>query len=262
MTEPYTGTSQALVTDFQGQSQASPYIVVYEVYLQDSNIGGAGIDKLYFHDGKNTVAGTDGNYDIEWYSLINEEDFGSTNAAKYEKKTYSALPIESEGWEVRGTGTLPRPTIRMANVNSYWSGYLTDFDDLVGAKVIRRKTLEKYIVGGASVSTVPVEFNRDVYYIERKSAETASLIEFELTSAFDVEGIKLPRRSIMAARCPWKYKDTNQGGCNWPEDNRYTPEGGSETILYFDKDDNRITKDAASPGATEYTFWGLSLIHI
>ena len=253
MTDPIisNATSGSIVTALQGQSQTSPYVIVYEVHLSD--IGGPGEDKLFFHDGRN------GTSDIEWYSLINEKDFGSSNASHYRRVTYTALPMESEGWEVRGTGTLPRPTVRMANVNSYWSGYLTNFDDLVGAKVVRRRTLEKYLYhkeASAGDNNPPVEFNRDVFYIDRKTTESASQVEFELASAFDVEGIKLPRRSIIAARCPWKYKDTSQGGCNWPADNRYTPVGGSETVLYFDKDDNRITVDTASTGAYEYTYWG------
>ena len=73
------------------------------------------------------------------------------------------------------------------------------------------------------------------------------MVEFELVSAFDVQGVKLPRRQIIAARCPWKYKDSDQGGCDWPADNRYTIDGASQT-LYFDKDDNRLTT---------YTTWGV-----
>ncbi len=246
MTNPITGTNNALVTDVQGQAQSSGFITVFEIELPDSNIGGTGLDKLFFHDGRN------GTSDITWYSLINESDFGSTTPSKYSQRTYTALPIESEGWEVRGSGSgsLPRPTVRFANVNQFFKAYLADWDDLVGAKVIRRRTLEKYLG-----TNPPVEFNRDVFYIERKSTETSVLVEFELTSAFDVEGIQLPRRTILAARCPWKYKDTEQGGCDWPNDNRYTIDG-SEEILYFDKDDTRITLDAASPSATEYTYWG------
>ena len=242
MTNPNVGTNNILVTDVQGQAQPSGYITVFEVELPDSNIGGAGIDKLFFHDGRN------GTSDITWYSLVNESNFGSSTSTHYSQRTYIALPIESEGWEVRGscTGSLPRPTIRLGNINQFFKAYLADWDDLVGAKVIRRKTLEKYLA-----TNPPVEFNRDVYYIERKSAETAAVIEFELASAFDVQGIKLPRRNIMATRCPWKYKDTTQGGCDWPEDNVY-----AGTTLYFDKDDNQITEDAASPGTYEYTFWG------
>ncbi len=253
MAQPVLGTNNALVTDVQGQSQHSAYIVVYEIELPDSNIGGTGIDKLFFHDGRN------GTSDITWYSLDNEADFGSSSASKYSEATYTALPIESEGWEVRGSGTgsLPRPTVRMGNINQYFKTYLADWDDLVGAKVIRRKTLEKYLKDNEASSgdnNPPVEFNRDVFYIERKSTETPIMVEFELVSAFDVEGISLPRRSIIAARCPWKYKDTTQGGCDWNEDSRLVEGVGDP--LYFDKDDNIIAKDAANPGTYEYTFWG------
>jgi lambda family phage minor tail protein L len=244
VTNPVVGTNNALVTDLQGQSQASSYITVFEIELPDSNIGGTGLDKLFFHDGRN------GTSDITWYSLINENNFGSATPSHYSQRTYAALPIESEGWEVRGSGTgsLPRPTIRLGNINQFFKAYLADWDDLVGAKVIRRRTLEKYLT-----NTVPIEFNRDIFYIERKSSETSSLIEFELASAFDVEGIQLPRRTIMASRCPWKYKDTTQGGCDWSEDSRLA---GVADPLYFDKDDNIIAKDVASPNTYEYTFWG------
>ena len=249
MSQPILGTNNALVTDVQGQSQASAYVVVYEIQLPDSNIGGTGIDKLFFHDGRN------GTSDITWYSLDNESDFGSSSSSKYSVATYTALPIESEGWEVRGSGTgsLPRPTVRMGNINQYFKTYLADWDDLVGAKVIRRKTLQKYLIGGSAAANPPVEFNRDVFYIERKATETPIMVEFELVSAFDVEGVQLPRRSIIAARCPWKYKDTTQGGCDWSEDSRLA---GVADPLYYDKDDNIIAKDAVSPGTNEYTFWG------
>ena len=244
MTQPIVGTDHALVTDVQGQAQSSGFITVYEIALPDSNIGGTGLDKLFFHDGRN------GTSDLTWYSLDNETDFGSTSSSKYSLRTYQALPIESEGWEIRGSGSgsLPRPTVRMGNINQFFRTYLADWDDLVGAKVIRRKTLEKYLG-----TNPPVEFNRDVFYIERKSVETPVIVEFELVSGFDVEGIKLPRRNILAARCPWKYKDTTQGGCDWEQDSRLA---GVTDPLYFDKDDNQITKDAANATGNEYTFWG------
>lgn len=255
MTQPILGTDNAIVTDVQGQSQSSGFITVFEIELPDSNIGGAGIDKLYFHDGNN--AGTN----IDWYSLASESDFGSVDRTKYSAATYEALPIESEGWEIRGSGSgsLPRPTVRLGNINQFFKSYLADWDDLIGAKIIRRKTLQKYLATPTKTTAndpncPPIEFNRDVYYIERKSVESAAIVEFELASAFDVEGIRLPRRSILAARCPWKYKDTTQGGCDWNEDSRLVEGVGDP--LYFDKDDNIITKDVASPSTYEYTYWG------
>ena len=237
MTQPILGTDNAIVTDLQGQSQTSGLITVFEIILPDSDIGGPGIDKLYFHDGANGTA------NITWFSLLDETNYGSTTSGHYGQQTYSAFPVESEGWEVRGSGTgsLARPTVRFANINQFWSAHLNNYDDLVGAKVIRRRTLQKYLS-----TNPPIEFNRDCYYIERKSKEDEIMVEFELTSAFDVQGIKLPRRSIIAARCPWKYKDSDQGGCDWPVDNRYTIDG-TEHVLYFDKDDTQITS---------YSTWG------
>ena len=231
MSQPIVST---LVTELQGQSQSSSLITVFEVEVANSDIGGGGIDKLYFHDGA-TADLTDNNGNLEWYSLLDDTNFGSTSSAHYGEQTYSAFPVESEGWEIRGTGSLPRPTVRFANINNYWSAHLSNYDDLVGAKVIRRRTLQKHLG-----TNPPVEFNRDVYYIERKTTETATMVEFELASAFDVQGIQLPRRAVLASRCPWKYKDPDQGGCDWPSDNRFTVDG-TEQVLYFDKDDNRIT---------------------
>ena len=248
MSQPIiSDASNNIVTDLQGQSQSSGFITVYEIEIPDSNIGGAGTDRLYYHDGANGTA------DITWFTpKDNVANFGSTNSDDYMSATYTAFPVESDGWEVRGTGSLPRPTIRFANVNQYWNAYLTDYDDLVGAKVIRRRTLEKYLS-----SNPPIEFNRDVFYIERKVTEEPTRVEFELSSAFDVQGIKLPRRTIIAARCPWKYKDPAQGGCDWPADNRFTI-SGTEHTLYFDKDDTQITKasNLASPGTNNWTYWG------
>ena len=229
MSQPIVGT---LPAELQVQSQSSSLITVFEVEVPNSDIGGAGIDKLYFHDGSNGTA------DITWYSLLDDTNFGSTTSGHYGQQSYTAFPVESEGWEVRGTGSLPRPSVRFANINQYWSAHLSNYDDLVGAKVIRRRTLQKHLG-----TNPPVEFNRDVYYIERKTSETATMVEFELASAFDVQGIQLPRRAVIAARCPWKYKDSDQGGCDWPADNRFTIDS-TEYTLYFDKDDNRVTNHA------------------
>ena len=253
----YTGNSgNNLVQDVQNQAIASGFIEVFEIELPDSNIGGHGIDRLYFHNGAT------GTQNISWYSPINLDNWGSTTRTDYSAATYTAFPVEAEGFETRGTGTLPRPLVRFANVNQYWNAFLSDYDDLVGAKVIRRKTLEKYLAtSGKTVANdpncPPVEFNRDLYYIERKTKETPQLVEFELASAFDVQGVKLPRRTIIAARCPWKYKDTDQGGCDWPKDNRFTIDG-TERTLYFDKDDTIINQasNLASAGTNEWTYWG------
>ena len=83
MSQPITGTNNALVTDLQGQSQSSGLITVFEVQLPNSDLGGPGVDKLYFHDGANGTA------NIQWYTLLDDDNFGSTNASHY-----SATPVD------------------------------------------------------------------------------------------------------------------------------------------------------------------------
>ena len=247
--------TNALTTDFQtlapsdgGVSKGNAIIEVFELQITDSDIGGAGEDKLYFHSG---VSGS--NADIQWYSLKNEANYGSTTSTHYKTVSYTAYPVEADGFERRGTGTLPRPTIRFANINSYFNTYLTNFDDLLGAKIIRRRTLQKYLT-----TNPPVELHREIFYIERKVSENGVFIEFELVSSFDTQGVKLPRRTVIAARCPWKYKDTEQGGCDWSSNSRFTIDG-VEYVLYYNKDDQLITLDTSdSPYvANTFNYWGL-----
>lgn len=45
------------------------------------------------------------------------------------------------------------------------------------------------------------EFPREIWYIERKTAETNLGIEFELVTAMDLNGVMLPRRQIIANHC-------------------------------------------------------------
>ena len=71
MSQPIVGANNSLVADLQSQSQRSGLVTVFEVILPESDIGGPGVDKLYFHDGAN------GTSDVTWYSLNDEDNFGS-----------------------------------------------------------------------------------------------------------------------------------------------------------------------------------------
>ena len=225
-------------------------VTLFEIYLTNSDLGGAGTDKLYFHDGTKSPADSYGN--IQMYSPDAESSWGSTTASDYSLVTYTPFPFEFSGYERRTKGALPRPTIRFANVNRDFTIYNTNHNDLLGAKVIRRRTLAKYIL-----ENPPVEFPKEIYYIERLVSENQLMVEFELTTNFDVRGVLLPSRRIVAARCPWKYKDSTVGGCDWPTDStKDITDNNSNTTsqkIYVDVDDNYIT--AGSHGATTYSVW-------
>jgi len=130
---------------------------------------------------------------------------------------YYAMPIEAEGFEKLTQGTLPRPKIRVANTDGALSAQVAAADDLVGCKVIRKRTLVKYLdavnfTGGVNPLANPNQhFPDDVWYVEQKLSENRLSIEWELSSVLDLQGVMLPRRQIIMNSCSWEYKGENCG---------------------------------------------------
>ena len=129
-------------------------------------------------------------------------------------KTYTAFPIEVEGFEVTSKGTLPRPTMRIANVASSISALLLLYNPLQ-AEVRRIRTCKKFLdavnFSGGNASADPTAIlPTEYWHIDRVATENAMLVEFELTSKLDLTGLKLPRRQVQE-HCPWKYRGTECG---------------------------------------------------
>lgn len=131
--------------------------------------------------------------------------------------TYTPFPIEASGFELSGRGTLPQPKIRVANVTGLISALCIELDDLVGATLTRKRTLVKYLdavnfTGGINPTADPTQgFADEVWTVNRKAEENKVFVEFELAAAFDVAGIKLPRRQVVANVCPWVYRSAECG---------------------------------------------------
>lgn len=125
--------------------------------------------------------------------------------------TYTAIPIEVKGFETRGGGQFPRPILRLSNYAGVMSGLAEQFDDLVGVKLTRKRTRAKYLDAinftAGNVNADPNTFYPDdIFYINRKISESRHSVEWELTSALDISGIKLPRRQIIQNMCAWRYR--------------------------------------------------------
>ncbi len=249
---------QLLNVDLQEQAPSAEetpsgnaIITTYEIVVNNSDIGGAGIDKLYFHDGTKTPS--ESYADIQMYSPNTELLWGSTDADDYTLKTYTAFPFEFTGYERRTTGSLPRPSITFANINRTFTAYLANYDELIGAKIIRRKTLAKYLG-----ENPPVEFPKEIYYIERKTLENQLQVQFELASNFDVQGITLPTRRVIGTRCPWKYKDATIGGCDWEANSKHDYNVRGKPYLdekvYLNANNEYITASETSSSST-FSVW-------
>jgi len=134
---------------------------------------------------------------------------------RWQTYDYLPMPIEIDGLEMSSKGTLPRPTVRIANLDGTISALLGPMEDLIGAKVIRKRTLAKYldasngVTGGTPDPTAA--WPDEAFYIEQKTAETSEVIEWQLVSSLDCQGLKLPRRIIQATVCPWVFKGTECG---------------------------------------------------
>jgi len=170
---------------------------IIELFQLELNAAQHGVNETYyFHAGVNAT-GSNGN--IVWNSQV-----------------YLSFPIEADGFEYSGNGQLPRPKVRVSNILSTITALLLTLPDgLEGAKFTRIRTLARYIdavnfPGGVSpYSPDPTaQFPSEIYYVDRKVIETRDVVEFELASAFDLIGVRAPKRQCIANICQWVYKST------------------------------------------------------
>jgi lambda family phage minor tail protein L len=54
-------------------------------------------------------------------------------------------------------------------------------------------------------------FPDDLFYVARKSSENAIFVELELAVSYDVIGVNLPRRQVIAGTCLWVYRSPDCG---------------------------------------------------
>ncbi len=131
--------------------------------------------------------------------------------------SYTPLPIQATGFEWSGKGQLPRPTVKVSNVDGMFGALAAQYLNLLGAKVTRKKTLTKFLdavnfAGGLNTTADPSQFFPDeIWIIDRKSAENNTYLEFELASSFDLPGILLPARQFIQNVCIWKYRGAECG---------------------------------------------------
>lgn len=128
---------------------------------------------------------------------------------------YQRLPLEADGFEYTGTGQLPRPRLRVSNLLGGISGLLQILPaGLEGARVTRIRTFARFLdavnfPGGVNPYGTPspsTELPREIYTIDRLVAENRELVEYELAAAFDLVGVRLPKRQVMDNVCSWVYK--------------------------------------------------------
>ena len=161
------------------------YILYYD-YSNDTQA------QLYFHAGTNGLAGK----------------------VYYDGQEYLPMPVESEGFEVLGDQRLPRPKIKVSNAGLYVSSLLRKYNNLNGAKLVRRRTFAKFLDdqnfpnnanpwGSANPNA---RLPDEKFFISRKNVENKMYVEFELISSLDLENVNIPAREVSARYCSWIYR--------------------------------------------------------
>ncbi len=135
------------------------------------------------------------------------------NVFTFQTNEYQPFPIQSSGWDANTQGTLPRPIIRVGNINGIVTALLRQFGDFVGCQITRHRTYRDYLDDGVEAGSPGnyQEYTPDIYVIDRKSKETNTIVEWELATLFDSEGVSLPRRQVLAGYCPWLYRGVECG---------------------------------------------------
>ena len=194
-------------------------------------------DTLRYHAGKNGLTET-----------IKFGVYPEGHAQAGNQIEYPAVPVEIDGFEFSAKGTLPRPTLRVANVNNAITSLILLYDPLA-AKVRRIRTFAKFInttnfnedVGFTAETDVEdflitqvgdtligQTFNDtadsdakivETWYIDRISSENLQFVEFELAPKLDLTNLALPRRTIDEF-CPWTYRGGRE--CPYIDDACFT----------------------------------------
>ena len=211
-----------------------------ELFEIDATIVGGSL--LRFHNGVNQLGA-----DVVWQG-----------------NTYSRYPVEARGFEFNGRGQMPRPTLRVANATGLMGALVRTYQDLVGCKFTRRRTMLKYLdavnfTGGVNPTADPsAALPDDVYFIDRKASENKVMLEFELAAAFDVAGVQLPRRFIVQNVCQWTYRG---GECGYTGTNYFDAKDASVSSLSLDSCGKRLTSCKARFGQySELPFGGFPAV--
>lgn len=219
------------IDSIQSEIQKLEPSAIIELFELDATALGLP-DVLRFHAGTNQL-----NQNIVWQG-----------------NSYTRYPLEVSGFDYIGDGSIPRPKMRVSNALSAITALLLAYKDLLGAKVTRKRTLAKFLDaanfdGGVNVSADPTaQFPDDIFVIDRKTGENREVVEFELTTSFDLAGIQLPRRQIIQNVCAWKYRG---GECGYAGNDYFTSSDAPTVEVSQDVCGKRISSCKARFGETE-----------
>lgn len=123
---------------------------------------------------------------------------------------YQPLPIAAQDWQWNGQGSVPQPKLMISNYGGMVAGLTIAMDDLIGAKITRLRTFQRYL-DGEEAANPNVMFQPDIFYINRKSAHDKVSVTFELATSFDQMSLTIPARKVLRNICGNTYRQWVNG---------------------------------------------------
>lgn len=188
----------------------------------------------------------------------------------WQGEEYEPWAIEATGFARTSEGKQPLPTLTVGNIGLDESGdpvpgvisaLCLAYGDLVGARVVRHRTLVKYLdaenfEGGNENADPDEELPLEVWIVEQKTREDAEYVEFTLSSPIDFSDRMLPGRQIIANVCPWLWKGGYRGAyCGYTGDAWFDADGNPVSDETLDRCGGRLSdckkRFAAQQGVSE-----------
>lgn len=155
----------------------------------------------------------------------------------WQGQEYRAWPYELTGVESSTDGRIASPKLTVGNLDNSITSLCLAFDDLLQAKIIIHTTLKKYLdarnFSNGNPHADPTQEQTNVFYINGKTTETSTAVEFVLSTPMDLQGLKLPARQ-MHSTCFWCLRGWYRSG------NGCTYSG----LNYFDKNNQPVDDPA------------------
>ena len=115
---------------------------------------------------------------------------------------YQRFPIAHEAVSENANGQIDSVKIKVANVSRLMQTYLEQFD-------LRGKKIDITTVFADQLSNTAYK-SVDSFYIDSYTADQ-NVVEFTLSSKFDIMDVHIPQRKYIRSYCQWKFKSTECG---------------------------------------------------
>ncbi|MDF1625673.1 MAG: phage minor tail protein L [Parvibaculaceae bacterium] len=145
--------------------------------------------------------------------------YAQSSTITWQEAEFEPWAIEAEGFGRTADGQQPQPHVTVGNIGMDGNGdpvpglissICLHYNDLVGARFIRHRTLKKYLdaanfEGGNADADPDEHLPLEIWLVEQKTQEDKDVVQFLLSSPIDFSGRMLPKRQIVANVCPWLW---------------------------------------------------------